>query len=340
MDAKITKQRLGRMLSYDWLKIVGIAVALIVAWSLIFTMSATRITTAQQFTVFNYVGNAGFTATNFSEHYQDAFENDVFSYEVIETNYVDLATSGNQWSTLLESRVATEEGDVIFVADIGNKSYEEKDEQGNVTYAYTYLESLVLSYGHTLFDFDYENPNSYFRQMESYLNAYFENDWRTGELNEEKVEEDFRARIKKNKDKRYKTEKQIQKGLEGEIDRLNKYRDGLIEFYGYWADGIVAPTEVNFTYENSRGDVIEYKGVYSWNICVDETVMKDLHKYVGYYVQEEGEDGNKTVVKSQNMNVAFFNMKGTEKGFEYENLLYLNSVIRGGLGISDNQNNG
>ncbi len=43
MDAKITKKRLGAMLSYDWLKIVGVAAAIIVVWMLIFQMTATRI---------------------------------------------------------------------------------------------------------------------------------------------------------------------------------------------------------------------------------------------------------------------------------------------------------
>ena len=37
MDAKITKTRLAQMLSYDWLKIVGCALAVIFVWVLIFT---------------------------------------------------------------------------------------------------------------------------------------------------------------------------------------------------------------------------------------------------------------------------------------------------------------
>ena len=57
MDAKITKLRLSRMLSYDWLKIVGTAVGVIIVWVLIFTMTATRITPAQTFTIANYLGN-------------------------------------------------------------------------------------------------------------------------------------------------------------------------------------------------------------------------------------------------------------------------------------------
>ena len=56
MDAKITKTRLEQMLSYDWIKIVAVALAAILAWSLVFTMSATRITTTQQFVIMNYPG--------------------------------------------------------------------------------------------------------------------------------------------------------------------------------------------------------------------------------------------------------------------------------------------
>ena len=40
MDAKITKSRLGLLLSYDWIKIVGICVAVVLLWLLIFTMTA------------------------------------------------------------------------------------------------------------------------------------------------------------------------------------------------------------------------------------------------------------------------------------------------------------
>ena len=54
---KITKKRLNILLSYDWIKIILLAVAAILVWSLIFTMTATRVTPAQNFTIFNYTGN-------------------------------------------------------------------------------------------------------------------------------------------------------------------------------------------------------------------------------------------------------------------------------------------
>ena len=49
MDARITKKRVGHMLSYDWIKIIAIAAAAIVLWSLLFTMTATRATVGQTF---------------------------------------------------------------------------------------------------------------------------------------------------------------------------------------------------------------------------------------------------------------------------------------------------
>ena len=55
MDAKITKTRLGLLLSYDWIKIVGSWVAVVLLWLLIFTMTATRATTGQSFELYAYV---------------------------------------------------------------------------------------------------------------------------------------------------------------------------------------------------------------------------------------------------------------------------------------------
>ena len=115
MDAKITKERLSRMLSYDWLKIVGAIVAAILVWSLIFSMSATRITPAQQFTAINYFGNVGTINTNFSKTLSNAYTNDVFSSEVLKITEVDVGGNAEYGATLMETRMATSEGDVVFV---------------------------------------------------------------------------------------------------------------------------------------------------------------------------------------------------------------------------------
>lgn len=56
MDAKITKQRLGLLLSYDWIKILGICAAAVLVWALLFTTMATRATNGQSFEMYLYPG--------------------------------------------------------------------------------------------------------------------------------------------------------------------------------------------------------------------------------------------------------------------------------------------
>ena len=70
------------MLSYDWIKIIGIIVAICIVWSLVFTMTATQITTTQKFYVYNYLGNNAFDDP-FRKLYDQTHKNE-FSYEIIE----------------------------------------------------------------------------------------------------------------------------------------------------------------------------------------------------------------------------------------------------------------
>ena len=343
MDAKITKTRLSRLLSYDWLKIVGLAAGLIVVWVLIFTMTATRITAAQQFTAFNYLGNATFSTTKFGTLYSGALSQNVFSYEVIELTSTDLAENPEYASTLMEARVSTDEGDVIFVTELGDASYEVKGENGEISYKYTYLESLVRSYGYYLWDLDLQSETGYFKQMEEFLNAFYQGDWTNEDgLDKAKVEEEFLARIKKAGDKRFKKQSEIEKGLISEIERIEKYRDGLEQFYNYVEKGYVTFTVTSFEdMDTSDGAYYPNAGVYSMNICPTATageLNKGMSQYVGYYMEETDENGDKHNVRTaENMNVAFFDLlTKTQKqaGFQYENLLFINHLIEQSLVLS------
>lgn len=331
MDAKITKTRLSRMLSYDWLKIVISAVVAIVVWSLIFTMTATRITPAQQFSVMNYLGSAPFATTKFNELYNNAFNEKVFSYEVLEVNQNDLAANREYASTLLEARMATEEGDVIFVADTDNPDTEIKDGE-NVTYEFTYLESLILRNRANMYELDPAKEGSFFHKMEAYLDTFYDGGWEGGTLNEEKVEVQFRARVKK--DKRFKKEKQIAQGVQDDIARIQKYRDALDQFYIWIEDGTLAFTTTVFSDREEKKDVYyPADGIYSINLCPNEK-MKGLEKYVGYYKEVIDEETGKThhTITAENMNVAFFYFPGVEDGFQYESLLFVNYLVENVLG--------
>lgn len=333
MDAKITKKRLSRMLSYDWLKIIGVAAALIFVWVLVFTTTATRITPAQQFTAMNYVGNVTWTGTNkFHTLYNKAFNDGVFSYEVIETTVNDLTVAKDYVATLLDTRLATDEGDIMFIADANDPSTETKDAEGNTQYD-SYLEGFLRKYRYQLFSLDPESDKSYFKQMEKYLDQYYGEvgGWKNPDnVDEKKIERDFRARIKG--DKRYKTEKSRVQGVKDDIARIQKYRDALEKFYQFVEEGYITFTKTSY----GEGENA-FEGIYSINICPEtladgkpnETVGGTLYDYVGYRENYTDEDSGKTgtVLTAKNMNVVFFDLDGVEEGFQYESLLFVNYLL-------------
>ena len=54
--------------------------------------------------------------------------------------------------------------------------------------------------------------------------------------------------------------------------------------------------------------------------------LKDIVSYRENFV--DAEDGlEKIRVTAENMNIALFDLKGVEEGFQYESLLYINYVI-------------
>ena len=364
MDAKITKQRLSRMLSYDWVKIIGVILAICIVWSLIFTMTATQITPTQKFYVYNYVGNRSFS-NDFIRLYQKAF-NEKFSYEILEIGKEDLTTEVN---TILEARFSVGEGDLMFIANAKNKDdkYKVQDEDGNVlkdedgkdVYAY-YNYTETFARGRVRYLYNLQGETNYFLQIENYLTSYFnDGNWKTGTVNEEKAKAEFRKRVKK--DKRFKTEAQLLAGEKADIDRLYSYRDALKEFYGYLDQDFVKFETVSFTFsdgetrdfpcylninpatplkDETTGEVVTDtlgNPVYSEEV---EAVDARLRKYLAYYEELLGEN-EKTVKNetSKNMCVGFLNMDTlekkyrVEKGFQCEGLLFVNMLIREAHGI-------
>ncbi|MBR2442294.1 MAG: hypothetical protein IKB20_04460 [Clostridia bacterium] len=323
MDAKITKRRLAQMLSYDWLKIVAIIVAVIFAWALVFTTTATRITPAQQFTVMNYYTNTSLNRGGFYSSYQKAFTNGVFSHEVLETNTVDLTISEEYYATLLQTRVATNEGDVLFIPDL--LDFTSAYEQNGETLYDTHLQTFLRGYGYAIYNLDPNAEDGFFQQMENYVNQYYVN----GQLNEEKVEQDFLARIKKNKDKRYKKQAQIDAGIKADKERIQKYTQALTEFYGYLNAGLVCFTNVQAIDREDDNKVV-FEGQYFLNLCPNEATMGGLKDIFGYETQIVNEETGETqtVVSAVNMNVAFFKFAAVEEGFAYESLLFVNHIIR------------
>lgn len=321
MDAKITKTRLSRMLSYDWIKIVAIIAAAIFGWVFLFTTTATRITPAQQFTVMNYTGNLSLSAGKMSDFYIGELNNDKFSREVFEVTVADMVMSPEYAPTLLQARTETKEGDVMFVSKQPDPS-SAYEENGQTLYKKTYLDTFVNGWWYKLYDLDRNSENGFFKRMEAELNLYYDGGYLHGTLNEANAEALFRARVERTGDKRYKKEEEIKVGIAHEIDRVQKYREALIDFDKYLAEGVVA-LETTTIYANNQ---VYKEGTYSINLCPNEKMMK-LNEYVGYVktVEENGETKQKMV--ADDMQIALWDLGETEDCFRYEALIFVVDLI-------------
>lgn len=324
MDAKITKTRLAHYLSYDLGKMVAVMVAIIVLWLLIFQTTATRITAAQEYGVYNYAG--AYVGEKF-RNYATYADKDVFSYEVMKTGSYDISVNGDEIDTVMQARVSTSEIDAMFITDnpANKEAWKYKDDKG-VEHDATYLEGILHSCYSSILPFD--GDNGLLALVEGYLNEYFTNGYEdVSSLDEQKLEQDFRARIKK--DKRFKKEEQKAEAVLKEIERLKRYAEALTQFNDYLADGVVALQEKTVYFAGDDGVTIEHvlTRKYSLNLCPDET--KTNFKDSVYYFEEleegdEGEVGDKT---SKNLNLILFRMPTEYNLFLGEHLLYINQII-------------
>ena len=322
MDARITKKRLSQMLSYDWIKILACIVAGIFLWSLIFTTTASRLNPAQTFTVYAYIGTN--PTTEFSSKVASrSYLSGGFSYDVIETNVVDLTTAGNQAYTLLEARVGVQEGNAAFVSPLG---YEIDDGNGGKT-TRSYVEDLllrvypsVLSFGSAEETVEETSKTSFFVRTENYLNNYYTAGYENEDsFDAKKAEETFRNRIKTQKDKRYKNESQIQSGVKDEIARIQGYRNNYLAVKGYLEEGIITleKTTLTLSYSGATSEITSY---YSFNLCPDER-MENLKNLVCY----QDESGSYT---AKDMRLVLLNLLKDEYSYGlYENYAFICKLV-------------
>ena len=342
MDAKITKLRLSRMLSYDWFKILIATVAVVVAWLFIFTATGTAITPSQQFSVHNYLGNLSLSSGEFARFNQKAMDGDIFSYEVMESTVpLDLPNTPSSAGQLMQARLTIKEADVIFVADTYSEEYvtvQEGTEGSEDTYefGYTYLQQFVSDYRFYLYD-----VNEYLKDMRAFVGQYYaDGDYETpSELNEQKIKDDFNVRTKK--DKRFRKAAARARGEKDEIERIKKYRDALVKFEWYLENGVVTLTETVIPEYFDDGQ--DFRGTYTINMCPTEDrggatvgegkpAMEKLTNCISYkpliVAEKDGKKGLTYADKTaHNMNVALYNFVKGEGGYQYESLSYLVFMI-------------
>ena len=146
MDAKITKKWLADNLQYDWIKILVFIVAAIFLLELVYTVSAVRVKTGQNFKV--YYGS-GVRSNNAASFYKLLDKEDVLSYDVFEKN-VEVLTSEYE-STVLSARMSVAEGDIILLDNVLTYSATESKKEDKRA-ASSSFKNMVNSY--SMYDFD------------------------------------------------------------------------------------------------------------------------------------------------------------------------------------------
>lgn len=348
MDAKITKTRLAQTLSYDWLKVVLAALAVIFVWVFVFTVTATRITNTQKYVIHNYFGVSlgdGF----YTAGYEGYGKGKVFSYEIFEVESVNENQDPSIGYQLLETRFAVGEADAMFIADIENPN-NYYDKEGNQLTQITegteyefksYLETFARS-TYSRYTTRLDGDEGLFAQMKTYLAQFFAvsstaektyggfafsvADFDENSLNEELVIEKFTARAKANKDKRYKTQEEWQKGYTDELARIRAYQAAYEQFFVYLDSGYIALTA--WDYDMTNMPWLTKGGAYSINLCPaaasgETPAMESLKNDFFYRAGEEG----KAYTTAVNMNLLFLGLEELDGDFKYENILLVNDIV-------------
>ena len=163
--------------------------------------------------------------------------------------------------------------------------------------------------------------------MADYLNGYYQGDYKTHTIDEQKVETDFRVRIKRLNDKRFKKESQIREGLKQEIQRIESYKTSLTSFLSYLEKGYVALQETTLYLQDLNGKPLTRTDYYSINLCPNEK-MEDLKKDVCYYKTITDEDGEKKIASAENVCLVLMDLAEEKYSYSrFEGLSFVNYLV-------------
>lgn len=236
MDNKITKNRISDYLSYDWLKMIFIVVAVIVAWEFIYSIASVKLTSGQDFKFyFDQHVTAGGTDKLISD-----LKRDVFSYDVLNCD----TESFNAEQNLLNVRLEVEEGDILFTDSIVRNI-------ASASGDYDSVRAKTVVDGQPIYCFE-----DLMKDACAYISTFYidgnEGAYPSKQLiDDAKVEATFRSRMKG--DNRFRKESQIQEGIKQEKARIEKLIDDYIFFETFYLTAVEKYSEgVFFTYTKHR----------------------------------------------------------------------------------------
>lgn len=293
MDARITKERLANLLSYDWLKMIFCAAAAVLALVVFFTTVRTVPTEAQTYTVYAWTD---LYSGDDSPHLKDALKKGgVFSYDILDVTTESF--QGNAYSeATFTARRAVVEGDCMFLSNAP-----EYAEDGTETKA-SALHDFIKRYPGIVLD-----TQKYFEDCKAYLNGFYGGDWQNGALDPAKAEACFRAR--NTGDKRFKKQSAIAAGIESEKARIEQLREDLKFVLNCFEKGIFSFTQ------GKDEDGKEF----ACAVRVGGAEMSGLSRLYYYPAEREGQKVN----ASETLNLVLFDNGTSDGDMKYESVSFL-----------------
>lgn len=343
MDAKITGKRLGSFFTYEWLKIVLITAVIIVAWVVILITISTKTTPAQsyEFYILFDVKTDSIKKSEF-ENKVNGVRDKIFSKEIL--NFKTGVIDDNEYTyAKINAYYMTSQCDSLMLANTAEKTVTKKyqtkegywvsalvDEEGTLAGGAEVSEELVdkeidKTAHLTQFASEYyvglTPVDVLMTSCDEYLNNFYFGDYTKGVLDEEKFEGYFRDLYKTNKDKRYKSEKQIQEGLKEEKARLEKLIDDLSTFRENLRSGVISMTRTYLNFEDVK-DQESYCGYYGLDLSGLGN-MKDM-----FYIEKTVTSGEEEITMSSTtgINLVFLNHE-TQIDYQWEVFAMVNYLV-------------
>lgn len=184
------------MFSYEWIVMIITTVAIVLIWELCYSFFSVKLTAGQRYRVFYDYNISGYQ----SQAFLDILDSkDTFSYDVLELKFEQVLKE----STVLSNRYELGVTDAI-VTDIHNQNKDDTTKNPHYRAAEIIDQFEVYSYERLVLE------------AKEYVDSYMTN----GEIDSEKLESNFRLRMKG--DNRFRTEDQIKEGLVLERNRIEK----------------------------------------------------------------------------------------------------------------------
>ena len=320
MDARVNKQRLGNLLSYDWLKILVAIAAAVFALVMFFTMVRTKPTRAQKFIIHAYGGLNG------GEDFvvlEDAVKK-IVSYDTLKIKVESFSSDSNS-SASYTARRSSGEGSVMFVA---NYSKPDKNENPTKTPLENIMHIGIQDEG--VYGFEkltmFHEADTFMADCEKYLIRFFGQEWRTSEIDRAEAEACFRARnvTGPNNKHRYKTKAQIARGIEDEITRLETLREDYIYIMDEgFGKGMLSYTNYvsDVSERDENGEITEkHENVYCVGVSLAKLSTK-ISESLLYYVDA---DGKKV---ANELNLLFYNNGPKLEDMKYEAITFLRYLM-------------